>query len=231
MLEDSRLGEELWAEAMVTANYTCNQLPSRVHRKTPWEKFFGEKPYVNHMRVFGARVYMQIPKENRKKMQSVSERGVFMGYESDYKAYRVLRERDGRILVSRDVIVDEKLAFGTIELSCDLKEEEEGARGLSHVSPLTQMGTGDMPIGAGDILTGKFSIGRKESSDPSGVLTGGAATSQKLPLQIDLEDEEDGEKQELRRNPARERRIPARYWANLAIERSNPRGSREHPKP
>jgi hypothetical protein len=202
-----------------------------VHGKTPWEKFFGEKPDVSHMRVFGARAYMHIPKENRKKMQLVSDRGVFMGYQPNCKAYRVLRERDGRILVSRDVIVDEKLAFGTIELSCDSKEEEEGTRGLSHVSPPTQMGIGDMPIRAGDILTGKSGIGKEENSGPSGVLTGGTATSQKFPLQIDLEDEEDDEKQDLRRNPACEKRIPARYWANLAIEGSNPRGSREYPEP
>ncbi len=94
MLEDSGLGKELWAEAMVTANYTHNRLPSRVHGKTPWEKFFGEKSDVSHMRVFGVRAYIHIPKENRKKMQSVSERGVFVGYEPDYKTYKVLWERD-----------------------------------------------------------------------------------------------------------------------------------------
>jgi hypothetical protein len=132
---------------------------------------------------------MHIPKENKKKMQSVSERGVFVGYEPDCKAYRVLRERDGRILVSRDVIVDENPAFGTIELSFGSKKEEEGARGLSHVSPPTQMGAGDIPTGksgtqpdARDILTGKSDTGREESSGPSGVLTKGATTSQKLPL-------------------------------------------------
>jgi hypothetical protein len=177
MLEDLGLGEELWAEAMVTANYTRNRLPSRVHGKTPREKFFGEKPDVSHMRVFGARAYMHIPKENRKKMQSVGERGVFVGYEPDSKTYRVLQERDGRILVSRDVIVNEKPAFGTIELSSGSKKEEEGARDLSHV------------------------------------------------------DEEDDKEQELRRNLAHERRTPARYRANLAIEGSNPRGSGEHHEP
>jgi hypothetical protein len=220
MLEDSGLGEELWAEAMVTTNYIRNRVPSRVHRKTPWEKFFGEKPDVSHMHVFGARAYMRIPKENRKKMQSVSERGVFMGYEPDCKAYRVLRERDGRILVSRDVIVNEKPAFGT----SGSKKEEQGARDLSHVSPPTQMDAGNIP-------TGKSGTGREESNGPSGVLTWGATTSQKLPLQIDLKDEEDGKEQELRRNPARERRTPARYRANLAIEGSNPRGSMEHHEP
>jgi hypothetical protein len=232
MLEDSGLGEELWAEAMVTTNYTRNWLPSRVYGKTPWEKFFGEKPDMSHMHVFGARAYMHIPKENKKKMQLISERGVFVGYEPDCKAYRVLWERDGQILVSRDVIVNEKPAFGTIELSSGSKKEEEGACDLSHVSPPTQMGAGDIPTGkfgtqpgAGDILTGKSGTGREESSGPSGVLTRGAAASQKLPLQINLKDEEDSEEQELRRNLARERRTPARYRANLAIEGSNPRGS------
>jgi len=167
---------------------------------------------------------MHIPKENRKNMQLVNERRVFVGYEPDYKTYRVLRERDGRILVSRDVIANEKPTFGTIELSSGSKKEEEGACDLSHVSPPTQMGAGDIP-------TRKSSTRREESSGPSGVLTRGVATSQKLPFQIDLKDEEDGEEQELRRNPARERKTPARYWANLAIKGSNPRGSGEHHEP
>ncbi|GAQ92324.1 Reverse transcriptase [Klebsormidium nitens] len=37
-LEDARLEPELWAEAMVTANYTWSRVPSSVHDKTPWEK-------------------------------------------------------------------------------------------------------------------------------------------------------------------------------------------------
>jgi hypothetical protein len=123
--------------------------------------------------------------------------------------------------VSCDVIVNEKLAFGTIELSSGSKKEEEGARDLSHVSPPTQMGAGDIP-------TGKSGTGREESNGPSKVLTRVAAASQKLPLQIDLKDEEDGKEQELRKNLARERKTPARYRANLAIEGSNPRGSGEH---
>jgi len=60
-----------------------------------------------------------------------------VGYEPDCKTYRVLRERDGRILVSRDVIVNEKPTFGTIELSFGSKKEEEDARDLSDVSPPT----------------------------------------------------------------------------------------------
>ncbi|GAQ93437.1 hypothetical protein KFL_015300015 [Klebsormidium nitens] len=57
LLEDAGLKPELWAEAMVTANYTRNRVPSSVHGKTPWEMFYEEKPNLNHLRVFGARAY------------------------------------------------------------------------------------------------------------------------------------------------------------------------------
>ncbi|GAQ92987.1 hypothetical protein KFL_012360020 [Klebsormidium nitens] len=135
------LGPELWAEAMVTANYTWNQVPSSVHGKTPWEMFYGEKPNLSHLRVFGARAYIHVPKGNRKKMEPVSERGVFLGYEPNSKSYRVLRERDGRILTSRDVMVDERGPSAIVELGSD-PGKEGGACGPSRVSPPTWMGVG-----------------------------------------------------------------------------------------
>ncbi len=107
MLEDSGLPPNLWAEAVLTANYTRNRTPVTAHGKTPWEAFWGEKPDVGHMRVFRARAYVHVPKGLRKKLEAVSERGTFVGYEPDAKAYRVLRERDGRVLASRDVLFDE----------------------------------------------------------------------------------------------------------------------------
>ena len=70
--------------------------------------FYREKPNLSHLRVFGARAYIHVPQGNRKKMEPVSERGVFLGYEPNSKSYRIPRERDGRILISRDVVVDER---------------------------------------------------------------------------------------------------------------------------
>jgi transposase InsO family protein len=107
MLDDSRLLKDLWAEAVVTANYTRNRTPVSAHGMTPWEAFFGKKPKLGHMRVFGARAFAHVPKERRRKLDPVSERGVFVGYEPDSKAYRVLRESDGKLIIRRDVIFDE----------------------------------------------------------------------------------------------------------------------------
>ena len=107
MLTDSELPADLWAEAVVCANYTRNRTPVVAHGKTPLETFTGKKPDLTRLRVWGARAYMHVPKDLRRKLEPVSEKGWFVGYEPDAVAYRFLRERDGRILVSRDLIVDE----------------------------------------------------------------------------------------------------------------------------
>ncbi|GAQ92704.1 hypothetical protein KFL_011000010 [Klebsormidium nitens] len=54
-----------------------------------------------------ARSYKHVPKQRRRKLEPVSEHCVFVGYEADFKAYRVLREKDERIMISRNVIFDE----------------------------------------------------------------------------------------------------------------------------
>ncbi|GAQ91312.1 hypothetical protein KFL_007630030 [Klebsormidium nitens] len=108
------------------------------------------KSNLSHLRVFGARAYIHVPKGNRKKLEPVSERGVFLGYKLNSKSFRVLRERDGRILTSRDVIVDERGPSVIVELGSDPGKEEGGARGHpSRVSTPTRIGADTQPgVGA-----------------------------------------------------------------------------------
>ena len=105
MLFEAGLPRELWAEAIVTANYIRNRSPTSIAVSTPWELFFGSKPVVSAMRVFGSRAYAHVPKELRNKLDPVSRKGVFVGYEPGAKAWRVLLdgERSGRGEPRRDV--------------------------------------------------------------------------------------------------------------------------------
>ena len=89
MLGDSGLPKKLWAEAVVTANYIRNRSPVSTRDKTPWELFFGKKPDVAGMRVFGARVYVHVPKQLRGKLESCTEMGYLVGYEPNAKGYRI----------------------------------------------------------------------------------------------------------------------------------------------
>ena len=106
MLEDSGLPKTLWAEAATTASYLRNRAPAAGRSCTPWEAFFGNKPDVSHLRVFGARAYALQPKELRRKLVSHAISGVMVGYEPNVKGYRILTD-DGKVIVAGDVAFDE----------------------------------------------------------------------------------------------------------------------------
>ncbi|KAL0024617.1 hypothetical protein WJX77_003523 [Trebouxia sp. C0004] len=92
MLFDAKLGYEHWAAAASTATYVKNRSPSSHSSHTPWEPFFGRKPDVSGMRVFGSKAYVHVPKQLRRKLDSLSTTGTFIGYEPNSKAYRVLMD-------------------------------------------------------------------------------------------------------------------------------------------
>lgn len=107
MLLDSGLSKGLWAEALVTANYVRNRSSVSAHSKTPWEHMFGSKPDVSHLRVFGCAAYVHVPKQFRSKLDAVSSKGVFVGYEAHSKAYRVYMPEHDKVVVSVHVVCDE----------------------------------------------------------------------------------------------------------------------------
>jgi transposase InsO family protein len=60
----SGLPDNLWADAVMAAAYIRNRAPIAGLSNTPHERFFGHKPCVAHLRVFGSRVYVHVPSEN-----------------------------------------------------------------------------------------------------------------------------------------------------------------------
>ena len=92
--------------------YVQNSSPHHVlGNKTPKEMFSGEKPEVNHLRIFGCPVYAHVPKEKISKLESSGKKGIFVGYNESSKAYRVYISGFRQIETSRDVTFDEDVAF------------------------------------------------------------------------------------------------------------------------
>ena len=85
MLSDSCLSKQLWAEATCTACFIRNRSPVSGRDKTAWELFFGKKPDVSDMHIFGTPAYALIPKELRRKLDVHSELGHFVGYPATTK--------------------------------------------------------------------------------------------------------------------------------------------------
>ena len=82
MILDSRLGDESRAEAVNTAVYLHARSPSRsVGGLTPYERLFGHKPELGHLRGFGCVAYKLIPEAQRKgKFAERAKRCGFLGY-------------------------------------------------------------------------------------------------------------------------------------------------------
>ena len=75
---------------------------------TPHEAWYGRKPRVEHLRVFGCTAYVHIPKDERGKLDSKTKRCTLLGYGSVRKGYRVFDQLTLKISYSRNVEFDER---------------------------------------------------------------------------------------------------------------------------
>ncbi|GLI63719.1 hypothetical protein VaNZ11_006773, partial [Volvox africanus] len=88
-----------------------NRSPVAGKPKTPYELLTGVVPDVSLLRVFGCVAYAHVPKGKRDKLDSRAQKGTFLGYEANSKAYRILLG-DGRIQITRDVVfLEDQFAF------------------------------------------------------------------------------------------------------------------------
>lgn len=112
MLYEKGLPKSFWGEAVYTAVYLLNRCPTKpLENKTPFEAWSGRKPSLNHLKVFGCVCYAHVPKETRHKLDEVSEKCIFVGYSSKSKGYRLYNLQKNKVIISRDVLLDEKMSY------------------------------------------------------------------------------------------------------------------------
>ena len=123
MLLDAKLPHKFWAEAISTAAYFRNRSPtSAVEGTTPRQAWYGQKPRVEHLRIFGCAAYVHVPKDERGKLDSKTKKCVLLGYGSVQKGYQVYDHLTQKVFYSRNVKFDER------ETERPPVEEEESAQ-------------------------------------------------------------------------------------------------------
>ena len=88
MLSSSKLPKSLWTEALKTAVYILNRVPTKAVSKTPFELFKGWKPSLQHMRIWGCPSEIRVYNPQEKKLDPRTISGYFVGYAERSKAYR-----------------------------------------------------------------------------------------------------------------------------------------------
>lgn len=74
MLLASGLNKTLWPEAVRTAVYILNRSALANRSKTPFESWFGRKPDLSHLKVFGTECMVYLPKQLGRKSGTPKQR-------------------------------------------------------------------------------------------------------------------------------------------------------------
>nr|GEW65331.1 hypothetical protein [Tanacetum cinerariifolium] len=100
------------AEAIATTCYTQNHsIIYRHFNKTPYELIQGRKPDISYLYVFGALCYPKNDREDIGKLGTKGDIGFFIGYSTNFVAYRVYNWRTRKIIETMNVTFDELSAM------------------------------------------------------------------------------------------------------------------------
>ena len=94
ILHEYNLSLYFWAEAVNTSCYISNRVFKRpILNKTSYELWNNRKPKISYLRVFGCKCFILNTKDNLEKFDSKVDDGIFLGYSTSSKAYRVFNKR------------------------------------------------------------------------------------------------------------------------------------------
>jgi hypothetical protein len=102
-----------------TACYVSNRIYLRVHKKkTCYELMHGRTPNVSHFHVFGCKCFILKKGKKLDKFEARFVDGIFFGYASHSRAYRVLNLETNQIAETCEVTFDETQPRSQLIFEC-----------------------------------------------------------------------------------------------------------------
>ena len=90
MLISSGLPQNMWGEAILSANYLLNKVPKKKAENTPYESWKGIKPSYKYLRVWGCLAKVAVPPPKNVKIGPKTIDCIFIGYAHNSAPYRFL---------------------------------------------------------------------------------------------------------------------------------------------
>ena len=112
LLIDTSVPPKFWAEALATATYLINRLPSqKLGLDSPYFRLHHCQPTYENLHTFGCVCFMHLPPPYRNKLTAQSMRCAFLGYSVNQKGYLCFDPHTNRIHISRNVVFLENQCF------------------------------------------------------------------------------------------------------------------------
>ena len=107
LLIDSGLLNQFWAEAMDTANYLQNRLPTTEKAIIPKEAWTGTRQNLEHIRIFGSKISTHISSEKCFKSDVHKTcHEIFIGYTDTTKHLRAWAPKTHQVLIASELVVN-----------------------------------------------------------------------------------------------------------------------------
>ncbi|KAL8093557.1 hypothetical protein AgCh_035440 [Apium graveolens] len=159
LLHESKLPRKFCAEAVHTSCYVLNRvLIHPILLKTPYELLKKRTPNISYFRVFGSKYFILDTQNNRGKFDAKSTEGIFLGYSTTSKAYRVYNSVKNK--------VEESINITFNESSRNISQIDEATADLSSHSQMRQSHS-EKSQSHSDKSSSQDSPGPSQSSDNS----------------------------------------------------------------
>ncbi|XP_014757873.1 uncharacterized protein LOC106866720, partial [Brachypodium distachyon] len=100
MMSLTDLPLSFWGYALETAAFTLNSAPSKSVETTPYELWFGKKPKLSFLKVWGCEAYVKRLQPD--KLEPKSEKCVFIGYPKETIGYTFYHRSEGKVFVAKN---------------------------------------------------------------------------------------------------------------------------------
>jgi hypothetical protein len=135
MLSHFKLSKGLWGEVLNTTVHLINHSLSHALDGDILERVWkGKNISYDHLRVFGCRIFVHIPKYKRSKLDSKTKECIFLGYENGEFGYRLWDSIEKKLVSSQDMVFFEQK---TIENVQNLDKAKIASRNFIDLTPIS----------------------------------------------------------------------------------------------
>ena len=137
ILSHAKLPNIFWGEAILAVAHVLNLSPCvPLQQDTPERVWSRKDVSYDHLRVFGCKAFVHVPKDERSKLDVKTRQCVFIGYGQDELGYRFYDSIQKKLIRSRDAVFVEDQTIEDIEKAQkDVPESNGSLKDLDLIPP------------------------------------------------------------------------------------------------